>query len=449
MRYRTPYDSSAAVPHAHGPSTAALLSHGARLGLFSSTGSICACSVGRVMTGQLRTGYSTGFRAFYAASVISIAGSTMAGLATTFAVLEVSSSPTALGAVLAARTMPMLAIVLFGGALADRFSPVRMLRLSNLCSFFTQAGVASIVITHHADLVSLAALEAANGILAGAAMPAIGAMIPSLVGSQDIQRANALLSMTRAVLRIIGPAAAAALIVGVGPGWALAADAVSFAAAFFVLLPVAATGSTTNGGRLADTLSEGWRAFTGTPWIWRFVGAFTVLNFVHAGAIFTLGPLVASDSFGVGGWGYALSSEAAGLLMAGMLLRRARVRQPLRLAFLTSAAVALPIAALGTRQPLTMVCIAFFLGGLGIEAGILCWNFAIQHNVPTQLLSRIYSYDIAASYAAVPAGQLTYGPLGAEYGLSNVLVVSAVMYGSICVGLASTSWSQAGNPTTR
>ena len=58
-------------------------------------------------------------------------------------------------------------------------------------------------------------------------------------------------------------------------------------------------------------LREGWGYFRSVTWLWVVVLAFGFLNAIHTGAIFTLGPALAKDTFGEQGWGLVLSAESA------------------------------------------------------------------------------------------------------------------------------------------
>ena len=60
------------------------------------------------------------FRFFFASRAVNIWGSTMAPIALAFAVLAIEDSATALGQVLAARSIPMVVFLLLGGVIADR-----------------------------------------------------------------------------------------------------------------------------------------------------------------------------------------------------------------------------------------------------------------------------------------------------------------------------------------
>lgn len=99
------------------------------------------------------------FAWFYAARVVNTAGSMMAGVALAFAILDISDSASALGQVLAARTIPMVVFLLWGGVIADRISRALILQVSNVLSAATQGAVAFLVLTGHAELWIIIVLE--------------------------------------------------------------------------------------------------------------------------------------------------------------------------------------------------------------------------------------------------------------------------------------------------
>ena len=70
--------------------------------------------------------------------------------------------------------------------------------------------------------------------------------------------------------------------------------------------PAAAGGA----GQHPRELREGWTLFRRTTWLWVVVVAFALLNAIHIGAWFTLGPAVAKRTIGEQGWGLVLSAES-------------------------------------------------------------------------------------------------------------------------------------------
>jgi hypothetical protein len=64
------------------------------------------------------------------------------------------------------------------------------------------------------------------------------------------------------------------------------------------------------------------------------------------GAWMTLGPVVAEDTFGPAGWGFALTAMAVGMLLGTLLLLRFSWQHPLRIGIGGALLVAVPITAL-------------------------------------------------------------------------------------------------------
>ena len=257
------------------------------------------------------------FRWYFAARLVNLLGTTMAPVALAFAVLDLSDSPSALGRVLAAQSIPLVVFLLVGGVIADRFDRAKLLRITNIGAGLSQGAIAALVLTDTAELWHLICLAAVNGTLAAVSFPAMASVVPTLVPREHLQPANVLLSMQRATLAVVGPSVAAVLVVTVGPGWALAIDAATWLVSAALLLGVhiaprdpAPEGEASSS--FVAELKEGWTVFTGYTWLWVIVLAFGLLNAIHAGAWFTLGPAVAKDTIGERGWGYVLSAEAIG-----------------------------------------------------------------------------------------------------------------------------------------
>lgn len=369
------------------------------------------------------------FAWFYAARVTSTAGSTMAPVALAFAVLDLSGSASALGLVLAARTIPMVLFLLLGGVVSDRFSRTTVVRTSNLLSALTQGVVAYLFLSGNAELWMVIALEAANGTVAAFTMPAMEGIVPQIAPRTHLQQANALLSFSRAGLTVVGPTVAALLVAGVGSGWALAFDALSWLVAALLLSRVTLPPRRrTEDASMLRELREGWSVFTGNTWLWVVVAGFGVLNAIHAGAWFTLGPALAKETFGVRGWGLVLSAESVGLLLMTLVMMRLRLRRPLLAGMLGMAFFAVPLLMLGLDPQVVPLVVAAFLAGAGTEVFSIGWSLSMQEHIDERVLSRAYSYDALGSFVAMPVGQIVYGPLGEAFGYRLVLVASGVVY---------------------
>ncbi|TIC81589.1 MFS transporter [Nocardioides sp. GY 10127] len=387
------------------------------------------------LTASLAPLRARNFRFYYASRVVNLIGNTMATVALAFAVLDVTDDdPAAVGYVLAAHTVPLVLLLLWGGVVADRFGRVAVLQVSNLGSALTQGAIAALVLTGTAQLWSLMALSLVHGIISGLGFPAMSSVMPTLVPREQLQQANALVSLARSAVTVLGPTVAALLVVGVGPGWALGVDAASWlvSALLLMLIRVPAQPPRTAGTSTIAELREGWGYVRSTTWLWVVVLGFGFLNALHAGAWLTLGPSRAKATIGEEGWGLALSAEAVGLLVMTLVLLRVRLERPLLMGMLGITTLALPMIVLGAEPHLGALVVATFIAGAGTELFGMGWNLAMQEHVPDDMLSRAYSYDALGSFVAMPIGQVAFGPLALAFGFGPVMVAAGLAYVLLC-----------------
>lgn len=375
------------------------------------------------------------FRLYFASRVVNLLGGLMAPVALAFAVLEISDSPTALGVVLAAHSIPMVVFLLAGGVLADRFGRTLVIQASNVLAGLTQLAIAALVITGVAEIWHLVVLTALNGVVAAASMPALASVLPQLVPREQLQQANVLVSMVRSGLSVLGPTVSALVVVGPGAGWALALDGTTYLVAAALLAPIRLPRPVRAAGASALTdLREGWTYFRSTTWLWVVVLAFSVICAVHQGGFFTLGPVLATDTdLGERGWGLILSAEALGLLVTGLVLLRLRLERPLFWGMLGTVLYAAPLVVLGLDDHLVLALLASFVAGAGIEVFGLGWQLAMQEHVPDEMLSRAFSYDALGSFAAIPLGQLLAGPLALAFGVQPVMLVAGLALAAVAL----------------
>jgi hypothetical protein len=377
------------------------------------------------------------FAWYFTGRFVSTVGSTMAPVALTFAVLDITSSATALGQVLAARSVPLVLFLLVGGVVADRLSRTLVMQYSHVLSALTQGIVAGLVITGTAELWMIVVLEALNGIVSAFTFPAMMGVVPQVVPRTHLQQANALLGFTRSGLAIIGPSMAAVLVVTVGAGWALAFDATTWLVAAACLsrvkVPERRLSADAPPPNMVRELKDGWAAFVHHSWVWIVVVAFCFINAIHIGAWFVVGPVVALGTIGETGWGYVLSAEAAGVFLFTIVLLKVSLRFPLRAGMLGSACFAVPLLMIGLDPELVPIVLAAFVAGCGLEVFSIGWSTALHEHVPEEVLSRVSSYDALGSFVAIPIGQLVYGPLAATFGAGSVLTVSAFVYAGIAL----------------
>jgi MFS family permease len=377
------------------------------------------------------------FRRFFCGELVNTAGSSMSGIALAFAVLHISDSATALGLVAAAWTVPMVAFMLIGGALADRLPRALVLRGCNLAQGVVQSVAAFLVLTDRAEVWHLVVLQLVSGTVFAVSYPAFHGMVPILLPPEERKAAYLLIGQSESLLRIAGPALAGVLVATAGPGWALAVDACTFfvAAGFLSLVRLPFGERPERRTSVIGDFVVGWSFARDLGWVLPVASCSLVFNALISGSIGVLGPVVADGTIGSSGWGLARSGEAVGLFVAVFFLARITIRRPLRACVLGFSVSALPMLLLGTWVTTAGLAVAFFVAGVGLSVLNLAWSLTVQEKVPEEMLSRVMSIDGFFSFVAMPIGQVLVGPMillfsirSVELG-SVVLVVLVTVYG--------------------
>jgi MFS family permease len=371
------------------------------------------------------------------AKAISVLGDRMVAVALAFAVLEVGGSPSQVGLVLAAATVPLVASVLVGGVVADRLSRRTVMVAADLLRVATQGAMAAVLIAGVAEVWMLAAFAAVTGIGTGLFNPASTGLLPELVSPAHLQPANALRSSAVSAGEILGPIMAGVLVATAGAGVAIAVDAATFAAsaACLVALRLPARTEMSPAGSFLAELREGWTAFRTRRWVWTFAVYFAMANAMWA-AWSALGPIVADRELGgADAWGFVLGSIGVGALAGSAIATAVDPRRPLIVVALTEGLFALPLGFLAGGAGVALLSLAAFLSGAGMMIGTSIYESTLQRQIRDAELSRVSSYEWFGSYAFYPLGLALWGPLGELIGVSTALWLAFGLFGALAATL--------------
>jgi MFS family permease len=375
-------------------------------------------------------------RLLVAGQVTSLLGDGLATVALIYAVLAVTPSATALGLVFAAQWLPLVALSLLGGVLADRIPRLQIMITADLARVGSQGLLAVLVTSGHASLGWFVALQAVHGGASAVFNPAMTGVMPRLAAGDALQQANSVRGIGEAAGNLAGPALAGLLVVVAGAGWALAADAATFAVSAACLLAIRAApaaahpcpaGSPVPAGTVLRDLREGWQQFRSRAWVWSVVSAAAAQNLLYS-SFFVLGPIQAQQHYhGVKGWALILTCAGIGSLLGGGVTLRLRPRFPLAAGCLFVTALGLPALALGLTLPFAAVAIAAAAGAAGLTAFNSLWQTALQQHIPNNVLSRVSAYDSTASFASIPLGLAIAGPIAGQVGATTLLVACGLL----------------------
>ncbi|MEV6766854.1 MFS transporter [Streptomyces sp. NPDC051105] len=372
---------------------------------------------------------SRNFRLLVTCNTISVTGSSVAAVAIPFAVLGVGGSAGDVGLVATAKLFPLVAFLLIGGVIADRWPRHRVLVAANVVQAAAEGVAAGLLLTGHAQVWHLAALSGVGGIGVAVSYPAAQGLLPHTVPSGLRQKAVALDRVCRNTASIGGAALGGLLVALWGSGWGLAIDAASFAIA--ALLRFRMNFTNLPQGRKSGMVSElrqGWRTFISRRWLWVTVTLSAVVTTASSALISVLGPLASHRYLdGANSWGFIVAAYGFGAVVGGMVMLRFRPRRILLAGILSFPALSLVFFALAI--PLTEpVDIALsFLAGACLEVFEVGWAIALQQEIPPEELSRISAYDALGNYALSPLGTAAAGGLVEGFGMPVVLTCSGAL----------------------
>ncbi|MBD8260452.1 MULTISPECIES: MFS transporter [Pantoea] len=370
----------------------------------------------------------TSFRYLFFGRLFTVLGNGIAPIALAFAVLDIGGSASDLGIVVASRSLCNVLFLLVGGVVADRYSRSRVLVSSAVVAAVSQAIVAWSVLDGSATVISLTLLGALNGAAAGIALPASSALVPQVVPATDLRQANALIQLGIYGGTVMGASMGGIITSAVGPGWGLAIDAMGFAvsAPLYFLIRVKSSKAAASQGNILRDIKEGWAEFAGRSWIWSIVLQFAIINVAFNGIVVVLGPMIADASFGRARWGIIVAAHSAGLIAGSFLAMKWHPRRDLFIGAMLAGLYALPIFMLSQNASAALLIVGFFIAGMSLGLFGVTWAHSLQTHIPPDKLARVYAYDAMGSFIAIPFGQLVAGPLATHFGMSAVLLMSAL-----------------------
>lgn len=368
------------------------------------------------------------FRWFLPGHATSLFGSAMAPVALAFALLHGSGGADTLGWVLTARIVPVVLMLLVGGAAADRLGSRRVMLTADAVRVVSQSGFAVALLTGYRPLGLLLALAAAGGVGEAVFTPALNALIPRIAPAEQLAQANAMITLVRSTANVAGPALAGLLTAWAGPGVVLAADASSFAISLLALSRVAIALPPTGRrpGLLAE-LREGWGEFRSRTWLWTTCLQACFFNLLLWAPFLVLGP--ASTEQHLGGaraWGLVMACFGGGSVLGSLLLLGRDPRRPVLVSMITGLGYVLPSAALAFGAALPWVCAAALLAGTASAVSGSLTALAWQRLIPDHLQARVSAYGYLGAFALGPVGLALAGPAAALLGTGTVLAAGAV-----------------------
>lgn len=393
--------------------------------------------------------------------LISLTGDWMLRIALPAYVFELTQSTLATGAMFIAGTLPSLLLGSVAGVFVDRWDRQRTMVILNLLH---AVGLLPLLLVRSTDLLWLVYMVAfAQSVLTQFFDPAENALLPNLVGEENLFSANSLNALNNNLARLIGPTLGGAVAIGLGLPWVVLIDAGSFLTAALLI------GLIRQPKRAATATSQPVAALSFMA-IWRdlLAGLQLILRerlvtiLFAIAAITAVGEGVISVLFipfvtrVLGGealeLGWLMSAQAIGGLLGGVIIARLGTRiKPRALLGLSSIVFGLIDLAIFNYPAffpgIAIALVLFVMVGLPSAAFGASYSTLLQSIVEDEYRGRIFG-ALNTTFALLMLGGMGLASVAGDV-LGIVPVINIQGYGYVLAGvlaLALLRWVQMISP---
>src|SRR5436190_6505829 len=206
------------------------------------------------------------YRLFFGGQSLSLIGTWMTQVATSWLVYRVTESTLLLGVVGFSGQLPALLLTPFAGVWVDRWNRHRVLKVTQILSMLESFALALLALTGLIDIWQIIVLTMFQGAVNAFDMPARQAFLVEMIEDRaDLANAIALNSSMVNGARLIGPSIAGLIIAVAGEGYCFLIDGFSYLAviASLLLMKMRASGARGVRQNVLTELHEGWAYVTG------------------------------------------------------------------------------------------------------------------------------------------------------------------------------------------
>jgi len=370
------------------------------------------------------------FRAFYVGYVTSLLGTSMSSVAIAWAVLQSTSSPTALGTVMAAGVVPQVLLMTFAGAIADRFGRRRIMLGADVLRCGAQAALALAVFAGRPPLWLFLLLAWLRGSGDAFFTPSLAALTVEISPANQLGNANSLFGLARSATMIAGPSLSGVLVAFTGPALVIAVDAATYAVSVVALtvlkLPPVPKSEVRGPRVLLRDMADGWADYRSRTWLWVTSLQWAFFNLLTWAPWMVLGPVQGRSYLGGSAvWGAIMAAQGAGAIAGGLLCLGRRPKRPVVLATAAMFGYAAPDIPMALHAAAPWVAIAAFLCGAGSAMSSAFLGTAEQQQIPADRLARVSALSMFSAYGVGVIGYGIDGPLGTALGVPAVFAIGA------------------------
>ncbi|MCC6347778.1 MAG: MFS transporter [Nitrospirales bacterium] len=377
--------------------------------------------------------YTRDFRLFWFGQIISLSGTWMHSVAQSWLVYSLTKSPLSLGIIAAVSSLPILALTLVGGIVADRYPKRNILIVTQALSVLPALALGILTEMRIITIWQVGITAAFLGTINAFDVPARQSFLAEVVNKGDITNAIALNSAAFNGARILGPVIAGFVIAHFGLPACFYLNAASFVAVLFALVKIEAKGSAAvPTGGFIEGIADGWRFVKEEKTVLAIMALVSLFSLFGIPYV-TLLPILAGEILKAGAKGLSLlvAATGAGSLVAAVTIAfKGEVKREDLFISLSGAVFSVAIFALGFSRSLPLSLLLIFFAGWGVVSCLATSNSFIQRRVPDALRGRVTSLYILVFLGFAPLGNALIGLAAEAMGTTASLKFLALL----CIG---------------
>ena len=378
------------------------------------------------------------FKLFFFGQSISVIGTWMTRVATSWLVYRLTHSALLLGVVSFAGQIISFAIGPIAGVWVERLNRRKLLVWTQIAAAVQSLALAALTLSHVITLWEIIALTALQGLINAFDMPGRQSFLIEMVEDpHDLSNAIAINSSMVNGARLLGPAIAGLVIAAVGEGWCFLVDGVSYFAviASLLLMHIKPVNISQGASSLFEQMREGWdyvRTFRPIRSILLLFSLVSLMGYSYA----VLLPIFAGQlRGGPSTLGWLTAASGIGALVSGLSLAvRKSVIGLTRVGQIAVAILGLALILFGLSQTLWPSLLLMVFVGFGMMQAAAISNTIIQSLVPEDKRARVMSYYTTAFFGSAPIGSLLAGVVAHRIGAPHTVAIA----GAFC--LAASLW---------
>ena len=370
------------------------------------------------------------YRLFFAGQTVSLIGTWITRVATSWLVYRLTGSVLLLGVVGFCSQIPTLILTPFSGVLVDRWNRHRILVVTQVLSMVQSFALAILAFADVITVRDILLLQLAQGIINAFDTPARQAFVVEMVTDRnDLPNAIALNSSMVNASRVIGPSIGGIIIAAVGEAWCYLLDGVSYVGVIASLLAMrVAPRALPVTSSILEELRTGFRYVTGFPPV---RSALLLLALVSTMGMpySVLMPAVARSTLGGDSYtlGFLMTASGLGALGGALYLASRRTVIGLGRVIATAACVfGVGLVMFGLSRNTAMSLLVLVVVGGGMMVTMASTNTILQTIVEERLRGRVMAFYTMAFLGTTPIGSLIAGTVADRIGPTNTIIVGGV-----------------------